>query len=415
MLPLNDPDSQAGSLKSARKRKGWSQARLAAALEQAARALGQLSDLPPAGRQTLIQYISYFENGKRPVPERLWPIFREALQCAGEDLGFAEATASFGAARSPDLPAAHLQSSGSAVISSLQRILATHIQADSQIGPAYLIPGMQAQLPVVGQVCRVTRGADHEDALRLASQFTEFCGWLYQDAGDYRCAMYWTDRALEFAAELDDPRVLSYVLMRKSNIATDAGQPGHGLGLANAALKRHFCLTPRLRAVALRQRANAYAMLHEPADFAQDTEEALVQATAGTWQGEDDIAPYCTPSYVEMEAGASWLKLGTAGSAVPVFEDSRARWSATEQVRDHALCLARLATAYAATGEPDQACAVAGELITIANGLGSARVAGQVADLRRSLSLWRSDSSVADLLHRLDTFQVPTYAGSSGG
>ena len=119
---------QAEALKSARKHKGWSQRRLAAALEQAARALGQLSDLPPAGRQTLIQYISYFENGKRPVPERLWPIFREALQCTGEDLGFAEAAVSFGAARPPDLPAAHLQSSGSAVISSLQRILATNIR-----------------------------------------------------------------------------------------------------------------------------------------------------------------------------------------------------------------------------------------------------------------------------------------------
>ena len=125
MLPLNDPDGQAEALKSARKHKGWSQGRLAAALEQAARALGQLSDLPPAGRQTLIQYISYFENGKRPVPERLWPIFREALQCTDEDLGFASATAPFGGTRSPDLPAAHLQSSGSAVISSLRRILST--------------------------------------------------------------------------------------------------------------------------------------------------------------------------------------------------------------------------------------------------------------------------------------------------
>jgi transcriptional regulator with XRE-family HTH domain len=415
MLPLIDPHGQAEALKSARKHKGWSQRRLAAALEQAARALGQLSDLPPAGRQTLIQYISYFENGKRPVPDRLWPIFREALQCTDEDLGFAGATAPFGGTRLPDLPAAHLQSSGSAVISSLRRILSTNIQADSQIGPAYLISGIQAQLPVVGQVCRVTRGTDHEDALRLASQFTEFCGWLYQDAGDYRCAMYWTDRALEYAVELDDPRVLSYVLMRKSNIATDAGQPGHGLGLAHAALKQHHRLTPRLRAVALRQRANAHAMLHESADFAQNTEEAFIQATAGMRQDEDDIAPYCTPSYVEMEAGASWLRLGTAGSAVPVFEDSRARWSAAGQVRDHALCLARLATAYATTGEQEQACTVTGELITIANGLGSARVAGQVADLRRSLSLWRYDSSVADLLHKLETFQAPMYAGSTGG
>jgi hypothetical protein len=91
------------------------------------------------------------------------------------------------------------------------------------------------------------------------------------------------------------------------------------------------------------------------------------------------------------------------------------RWSAAGQVRDHALCLARLATAYATTGEQEQACTVTGELITIANGLGSARVAGQVADLRRSLSLWRYDSSVADLLHKLETFQAPMYAGSTGG
>ena len=132
----------------------------------------------------------------------------------------------------------------------------------------------------------MTRGADHEDALRLGSQFTEFCGWLYQDSGDYQCAMYWTDRSLEYAAELDDRRVISYVLMRKSNIATESGQPGHGLGLANAALKQHQQLTPRLSAVALRQRANAYAMLNESARFVQDIEDALIQATEG-------VSPLC--------------------------------------------------------------------------------------------------------------------------
>jgi transcriptional regulator with XRE-family HTH domain len=105
MLALNDPNSQAEALKSARKRKGWSQARLAAALEQAARSLGQLDDLPPAGRPTIIQYISYFENGKRPVPERLWPIFREALQCTDEDLGFADAANVFRRNQAAEAPA----------------------------------------------------------------------------------------------------------------------------------------------------------------------------------------------------------------------------------------------------------------------------------------------------------------------
>jgi transcriptional regulator with XRE-family HTH domain len=404
---ITDPDPQASALRAARIRMGWSQSRLAAALEQAAGALDQGKDLPPGGRQTLIQYISYFENGKRKVADRLQPIFCEALKTSAEELGFDYSVSNFGITNLPELPAAHLASAGPAVIASLRTILETNIEADAQIGPAYLIPAVQSQLPVVEKICRMTRGSDHEQALRLGSQFAEFCGWLYHDSGDYESAMYWTGQALEYAVELDDRRVISYVLMRKSNIATDAGQPGHGLGLANAALKQDQRLTPRLRAVALRQRANAHALFADAADLAEDTENALIQATEGMTQQETDYAPYCTPSYVEMEAGACWLRLGAPESAVPVFEDSRARWTAVEQVRDHALCLARLATAYAMTGQPGLACTVAEELVAIASGLGSIRVVIQVADLRTSLAPWRKASDVTDLLHRLESFKAP--------
>ena len=189
--------------------------------------------------------------------------------------------------------------------------------------------------------------------------------------------------------------------------ATRPGQPGQGLGLANAALKQRDYLTPRLHAVVLRQRANAYAMLHEPSNFARDAEEAFKQAIVGTSQGESDLAPYCTPSYVEMEAGASWVKLNSAKVALPVFEESRTNWNAAEQVRDRALCLARLATAYAATGEAEQACVVAEELIAVAGGLSSARVSAQVADLRRSLAPEHHNLAVRDLLRRLEAFKDP--------
>jgi len=53
--------------------------------------------------------------------------------------------------------------------------------------------------------------------------------------------------------------------------------------------------------------------------------ERLVQATLGVHQAEGDLAPYCMPSYVEMEAGASWVRLNAADSAIPVFADSRAQ------------------------------------------------------------------------------------------
>ena len=119
-------DQQAEALKSARRSKGWSQSRLAATLEQAARALDHVSDLPPGGRQTLIQYISYFENGKRAVPERLKPIFCEAFQASNEDLGLAPILAPPNLTKYPDLPTAHLESSGATVVSSLRTILETN-------------------------------------------------------------------------------------------------------------------------------------------------------------------------------------------------------------------------------------------------------------------------------------------------
>ena len=76
-----------------------------------------------------------------------------------------------------------------------------------------------------------------------------------------------------------------------------------------------------------------------------------------------------------------------------------------EQVRDQALCLTRLATAYAKAGEPEQACTVIADLIAIADGLGSARVAAQISELRACLVPWRKTPTVADWLHRLDTFR----------
>ena len=145
---LADLGHQAAALKAARKRMGWSQGRMATALEQAAGMLGQAKDLPPGGRQTLIQYISYFENGKRAVPDRLQPIFREALRSTAEELSFDNSVSIASGANLPGLPAAHLASAGPAVITSLRLILEANVQADARIGPAYLIPAVQGQLPV---------------------------------------------------------------------------------------------------------------------------------------------------------------------------------------------------------------------------------------------------------------------------
>ena len=51
------------------------------------------------------------------------------------------------------------------------------------MGSMCLTGPVQLQMPVVERACEVTRGADRAEMLGFASQFMEFGGWLFQDAG----------------------------------------------------------------------------------------------------------------------------------------------------------------------------------------------------------------------------------------
>jgi hypothetical protein len=102
-----------------------------------------------------------------------------------------------------------------------------------------------------------------------------------------------------------------------------------------------------------------------------------------------------------METGASWAVLGHARTALPILEKSHSEWADKSQARDYALCVARLAAAYGAAGEVEQACAAAEEAMAAARGLGSRRVAGQIEIAYRTLGKWRQDPAVASLRGRL--------------
>jgi tetratricopeptide (TPR) repeat protein len=288
-----------------------------------------------------------------------------------------------------------------AVGAALREILPGYIQADCLAGAAVLLLPLHGHIATVERACEVARGQDRSDVLAFATRFIEFCGWAHQDAGELGHAMQWTSKALNYAVELGDQRTIAYTLMRKASIATEAGMPGHGVGMASAALARRDALTPRLRAVILRQRAQASAALRESDAASRDADAAVDEAVAGASQGEDDRAPYCSPVYAAMEAGAVRLRLGKPADALAVLERSLPQWSDTRQPRDHALFLARRAEAYAAMGDRDQARAATEDALTAAAGLASRRVTGQLAGLASKLALWDDDPGTAAILTKL--------------
>ena len=301
------------------------------------------------------------------------------------------------------------------VLSALRGIHRGYVEADRLTGSLCVAGPIQLQMPVIERACEVTRGADRVEMLEFACQFAEFGGWIFQDAGDLPCAMHWTNRALDYALELGDERVIAYTLMRKAMIATESGSPAQGLGIADAALKRKDALTPRLRAVILRQRSYSNAVLGEVIATARDSDEAVIEAVAGENQGEEDRAPYCTPTYAAMEAGASWVLVGHPKTAIPILEKSRSEWVDHTQVRDYALCVSRLALAYAAAGDAERACEAADEVVGLAQGLGSRRVVSQLGLLYGGLERWRRDPTVARVRGRLkmlvDSFKPEREAG----
>lgn len=138
---------QAEALRRARTAREWTQLGLVSAVESAARALGRERDLPPGGWATLLAYVSYFENGRRAVPERLRPLFREVYQATDSQLGFMSSVVP------PHLKLRHYQPSWTCLLSRwLSRPCGAcwprTFEADMRMGPAFLLPAIRSQVPL---------------------------------------------------------------------------------------------------------------------------------------------------------------------------------------------------------------------------------------------------------------------------
>ena len=264
-----------------------------------------------------------------------------------------------------------------ALADSLLETLDLYSNVDNLAGPRSLVNIAPQQLRFVESLLSNARGKDRKQLLQVGARYAEFAGWVYQDTGALNSAMQMSSMALDFAQEAGDEELISYISMRRSNIATDAKRPGLALKLADAALDKSANLPPRYCAVALRQRAHAFAQLDRPDDCASTLELAFKSAER-SGDSEKGLAQYCTPEYVEMEAAQCWIELGQADKAIGTLQHSLAEWK-PEYRRDLGLCLARLAVAHASSSQVENALIVADRSLEIARETKSFRTEDQLA------------------------------------
>jgi DNA-binding transcriptional regulator YiaG len=284
----------------------------------------------------------------------------------------------------------------------LRTILLEYVKIDNLLGSAHLLDLMTLHLNFIGELLTIASDEVRVELLTVGAWYAEFAGWLHQDAGNPQAATYWTDRALSWVQAADDPLRVSYVLMRKSNQASGVGDAARTLDLARAALHGQDRLSPRARALALRQEAGGHALAGDPTARARALEAAHEQAAAPEDHGDDEraLTGYCTPGYIDGEAADCWMLLGQPRKAVAILERGLAEWPAQYQ-RDRGLNLARKAVAHAADQEPEQACAAAQEAAGIVSNTWSARATAELRRLPALLAPWPDLTPVVELRETL--------------
>jgi tetratricopeptide (TPR) repeat protein len=376
-------------LKAARLELGWKQARTIRAVVAEA----QRQCVPVAEISSLKTMISRWENGHgQPDTDGVYRQLLCAVYGRDEDeLGFTESTTAH--AR----PVRVAPVVDAETVDYFGTVFGQHLRADQLMGPYHLVEVVRAQAELLDQILPDARDGVRKQLLKLACQYHEFTGWLYQDAGDSRHALQFSDQAMDYALSIGDPLDVVYLLMRKANIVMDQGSPTRALGLTEAALRQAKKVSPRVRALALGQHARAQALSGESDECAKAIDAALHEV-ARPYADGDAIAPYCTTEYVAMEAAASWSALGRSEVAIPIFERALEAWPAGQR-RDQGLCQTRLAVAYAERGDPDSACEMGQQALVTVRTATSARALRELLQLRDKLALWRRDERVSEL-HR---------------
>jgi transcriptional regulator with XRE-family HTH domain len=374
-------------LRAARLAAGWSQPRLIAAMRAAAPAL----DLSLPTDESAKTNIKRWEHGTVVPGIEYRRLFQRVYGMTADQLGFPpldeDAVDHFGGGASA-LSKQAIDYYGS--------LFDDHVRADNLLGPRFTLDIVRQQVNTLGRAAREARGPHRARVLWMASRYYEFYGWLLQDLGRCMDATVSTDRARDLALELDDQSLIAYLMMRRSNIATDDDDPGLAAALADAALTAYDASPKRnIRAVLLRQKANAYAGLGQTQKCASAIGEALDFAEASSGEATE-LADYCTPSYAAMEAGTCWLRLGNADQALTAFSRASTDWN-PELRRDQGLSLARRATAQAGVGDVGTACGTGHEALAAYVETRSARTLKELIRLRATLVPWSRDPQVVAL------------------
>ncbi|MFF4306804.1 helix-turn-helix transcriptional regulator [Streptomyces sp. NPDC001601] len=387
-----------------REARGWSQARLAREICEAARVTGE-----PVGRQE----ISRWETGKR-TPREWLPFLAAALGVPVETLKEPQAPAEPPLPTLADFlpegdPLAPLSAVtgrrvGMVQVDDLQkRVHGLRLADDVLAGGDLIRPALRDLRSAV----KLYRESAHTDEvgrqmLRQNGELAQIAGWIASDAGKHSEAERIYRLGISAATQAEDHTLAGNLAGSLAYQMSNTGREAEGLTLAQAALQNAGTdAPPKARALYWDRVAWAHTKAGGVAN-GQLAMRALGEAGEALSEDSEGIE---SPAYLywvdrgELRVMESrvFTEIRRPLRAVPLLREVLSGYDATH-TRELALYLSWLAVALADANEPEESAAVAERVITLASDIPSERTAERVRVILRRLQEYAEVPEVAALL-----------------
>ncbi|MFD7657191.1 helix-turn-helix domain-containing protein [Actinosynnema sp. NPDC059797] len=278
------------------------------------------------------------------------------------------------------------------------RVLFDHTRRVGQsTSPSLVLPLAVAQAHALRALMPEAGGADRTRLGVLAARNAEYAGWMAQESGDDRAALWWTRKAVDLAAEVGDDGLAAYALVRHALVTMYQGDARSTVDLARRAQEQRG-LPPRVLGLAAQREGQGHAL----AGDRDRCMRALDRARELLRQASDDPGdgPVLGTSTIAEPVGvvSGWClyDLGRPEEAAAVLDVEVARIP-RDALRARARFGVRQALAHAAAGEVEHACELTTDLLDVVGAVDSHTVAADLRTLAGTLRRWHTHRMVRDL------------------
>ncbi|MFC5956792.1 helix-turn-helix domain-containing protein [Streptomyces pratens] len=225
-------------------------------------------------------------------------------------------------------------------------------------------------------------------------------GWYTFDGGDHDAAQHLFLGALRAAHASGDSRLRAGALGFLAIHGYSVGDPRDAITAARTArqtITEHDA--PALNAMLLTRQARGHARLREERHALAALAEAEELCARG--RGEDDPhwLYWVHTGEILGQTGSCYLDLGQPDRAAQSFAAARDVLS-RDEIRTTAQFLSRAATAQMRAGDADAGCATAHDVLTLAEGIASARLDDHLRNMLNEARSYGASSPARTLLER---------------